>query len=217
VSRLSFEPGTYGIWNTTVNLSTEKFVFTILEKFWSLFTGQKRHIIQFVLPWKGRKSQCKPRRHMESGQIVPLFLNSALGRDKWSILFGEHEALYAIQWEAVVWTSKPLWLSEKTKFPCSAGNRNTIPWLSNAWVSKPLKPKSHTRYCRLVWVSYTTTVTMGANHKNAFVTKSTVRKVLTRVALCHSIPYAYDELMLYSVYWVQDRVHCADRWDKGRD
>jgi hypothetical protein len=44
---------------------------------------------------------------------------------------------------------------------------------------------------------------MGANHKNAFVTKSTLRKVLTTVALCHSIPYAYDELMLYSAYWVK--------------
>jgi hypothetical protein len=45
---------------------------------------------------------------------------------------------------------------------------------------------------------------MGANQNNAFVTKITVRIFLTTVALCRSIPYAYDELILYSVYWVQD-------------
>jgi len=79
---------------------------------------------------------------------------------------------------------------ENTKHPCSAGNRNTIPWLYIACVSKPLKPKSLTSYCRLASVSYTIADTIGANHKNVFVTKNKVRKFMTTVTLCHSIPYA---------------------------
>jgi len=42
-------------------------------------------------------------------------------------------------------------------------------------------------------------------------------KSLTTVALCDSIHYVYDHLMLHGAYWVHDRVHYAGRRDKGSD
>lgn len=54
-------------------------------------------------------------------------------------------------------------------------------------------------------MSYTTSVTIGANHKNAFIAKNTVRNLMTTVDLSHCILYAQDQLMLHSAYWVHDR------------